>query len=373
MTKKISILGIRGVPAEHGGFESFAQGLALYLVEQGWQVVVYCQKEGSGPVSHSQWQGVDLVNISVSQTGPLSTFIFDWKSILHAAKSGGLMLTLGYNTAVFCAWFRVRGITNVMNMDGIEWKRQKWSFIYKAWFYINEKLGSWFSNHLVADHPEIKQHLTRNVAAEKITVIPYGADDIQSAPIEPLDSFGLSPKEYGIIIARPEPENSILEIVKAFSVKPRGKKLVVLGSYKDGYDYHQQVKAVASDEVMFVGAIYDGDIVGALRFHAAAYFHGHQVGGTNPSLVEAMGAGNAVVAHNNRFNKWVAGDQQFYFSDADECAQLLDRVFSEDVAEVGELNKPLSDAANASHQRFKENFTWLSILQQYERLLEKYL
>jgi len=256
MTKKISILGIRGVPAEHGGFESFAQGLALYLVEQGWQVVVYCQKEGSGPVSHSQWQGVDLVNISVSQTGPLSTFIFDWKSILHAAKSGGLMLTLGYNTAVFCAWFRVRGITNVMNMDGIEWKRQKWSFIYKAWFYINEKLGSWFSNHLVADHPEIKQHLTRNVAAEKITVIPYGADDIQSAPIEPLDSFGLSPKEYGIIIARPEPENSILEIVKAFSVKPRGKKLVVLGSYKDGYDYHQQVKAVASDMTETLLALY---------------------------------------------------------------------------------------------------------------------
>lgn len=373
MKKHITILGIRGIPAEHGGFESFAQGLALYLVEQGWKVTVYCQKEGSAGISTSQWNGVDLVNISVSQSGPLSTFIFDWKSILHAAKTGGLMLTLGYNTAVFCAWFRIKGITNVMNMDGIEWKRQKWSFIFKAWFYINEKLGSWFSNHLVADHPEIKQHLTRNVAADKITVIPYGADDIQSAPLEPLAAFGLAAKEYGIIIARPEPENSILEIVKAFSAKPRGKKLVVLGTYEDQHDYHRQVKAAASEEVMFVGAIYDGDVVGALRYYAAAYFHGHQVGGTNPSLVEAMGAGNAVVAHNNRFNKWVAGEQQFYFSDAKECAELLDRVFDSDAAAVGELNEHLNDAANASHQRFKENFTWLSILQQYERLLEKYV
>jgi len=365
MTKRLSILGIRGIPAAHGGFESFAQGLAPYLVEQGWQVTVYCQAEGSAPIQESTWNGVKLVTISVSEGGPLSTFIFDWKSIIHAAKSGGLMLTLGYNTAVFCGWFRLKGITNIMNMDGVEWKRQKWSIVLKAWFYINEKLGSWFSNHLVADHPEIKVHLTRNVSAEKITVIPYGADDIQSAPTEPLTGFGLIPSGYGIIIARPEPENSILEIVQAFSAKPRNKKLVVLGNYEDDHEYHQQVKSVASDEVLFVGAIYDIDIVGALRYHAAAYFHGHQVGGTNPSLVEAMGAGNPIVAHKNHFNKWVAGDGQFYFSDSAECEKILDQIMSDESA--------LSRAADASHQRFKEKFTWFTILEQYQNLLESYV
>ena len=225
--KRLAILGIRGIPAAHGGFETFAHGLAPYLVKQGWQVTVYCQAEGSAPVAESHWQGVRLVTISVAQSGPLSTFIFDWKSILHAAKEGGLMLTLGYNTAIFCGWFRVKGIANVMNMDGIEWKRQKWSFPFKAWFYLNEKLGSWFSNHLVADHPEIKAHLTRNVAADKITVIPYGADDIQSASESVLEEFDLIPSNYAIVIARAEPENSILEIVTAFSASPRGIKLVV--------------------------------------------------------------------------------------------------------------------------------------------------
>ena len=365
MNKRLSILGIRGIPAAHGGFESFAQGLAPYLVEQGWDVTVYCQAEGSAPIEESSWQGVKLVTISVSQSGPLSTFIFDWKSIVHAANQGGLMLTLGYNTAIFCAWFRLKGITNVMNMDGIEWKRQKWNFVLKTWFYINEKLGSWFSNHLVADHPEIKNHLTRNVAADKITVIPYGADDISSAPTDALDVYDLVPGGYGIIIARPEPENSILEIVQAFSAKPRNKKLVVLGNYEDDHEYHQQVKSAASDDVLFVGAIYEIDVVGALRYHAAAYFHGHQVGGTNPSLVEAMGAGNAVVAHDNHFNKWVAGEGQFYFSDRHDCEQVLDKIMADESS--------LKAAANASHQRFKEKFTWLTILQQYENVLEKHL
>jgi len=364
MAKKVSILGIRGIPAEHGGFESFAEGQAVYLAEQGWEVIVYCQKEGKPRIEESSWKGVKLINIYVQQTGPLSTFIFDWKSIFHAAKQGGLMLTLGYNTAVFCAWFRVKGITNIMNMDGIEWKRQKWSFPMKAWFYINEKFGSWLSNHLVADHPEIKAHLTRNVKPEKITVIPYGADDIRSAPTEPLDAYDLTPKQYGILIARPEPENSILEVVQAFSAKPRGMKLVVLGKYDEQHEYQKTVMETASDEVMFVGAIYDSEIVGALRHHSALYFHGHQVGGTNPSLVEAMGAGNPIMAHNNKFNRWVAGDGQFYFSDAQECEAMLDRLLPD--------NDELNTAAQASHQRFLDKFTWIAILQQYEALLEKY-
>ena len=105
--------------------------------------------------------------------------------------------------------------------------------------------------------------------------------------------------------------------------------------------------------------------MGALRYHAAVYFHGHQVGGTNPSLVEAMGAGNPVVAHNNHFNKWVAGDQQFYFSDRHDCEKLLDKIMADDSL--------LKVAAAASHQRFREKFTWLTILEQYESLLENQL
>lgn len=361
---KVSILGIRGIPAGHGGFETFAEYLALYLVEHGWDVTVYCQKEGVPRVEERSWSGIKLVDIYVRGNGALSTFVFDWKCVLHAARVGGLMLTLGYNTAIFSLWLRVRGIKNIMNMDGIEWHRQKWSWPMKCWFYVNEKLGSWVADHLVADHPEIKTHLTRNVGADKITMIPYGAPDIDSSPTSLIDEYKLQPKQYGVVIARPEPENSILEIVTAFSSRPRNQKLVVLGNYDKTLAYHRDVLNAASDEVIFLGAIYDFQIVGALRFHAAFYVHGHQVGGTNPSLVESMGAGNAIIAHNNKFNRWVAGSQQLYFSNADECELIFN--------DLAQNETRLLAAANASRQRFHDTFTWESVLQQYEKLMERF-
>lgn len=167
-------------------------------------------------------------------------------------------------------------------MDGIEWKRQKWGLIAKTWFYLNELAGLWLGNHLVADHPGIKQHLQRAVNPNKITMIPYGADRVAKGSEGPLGRYGLKSGQYGILIARPEPENSILEVVQAYSQKFRGMPLVVLGNYKDDHAYQASVKTAASDEVLFVGAIYDKQIVQALRAHCRFYVHGHQVGGPTP-------------------------------------------------------------------------------------------
>ena len=133
------------------------------------------------------------------------------------------------------------------------------------------------------------------------------------APAEPLARLGVEPGRYMSVIARAEPENSLLEIVQGFSAAPRGCRLVVLGNYDEKVPYQRSVLAGGSSEVLFPGAIYDKSLVSALRFHSMAYVHGHQVGGTNPSLVEALGAGNAVIAHDNRFNRWVAGPQAAYF------------------------------------------------------------
>jgi hypothetical protein len=151
--------------------------------------------------------------------------------------------------------------------------------------------------------PSGDQHLATRVAASKITMIPYGADRIDNADSGVLAQYGLQPGGYAMVVARPEPENSTLEIIAAFSRKPRGMKLVVLGRYDPEVPYYNQVQDVASGEVMFPGAIYDKAAVSALRFHSSLYAHGHQVGGTNPSLVEAMGAGSAVLAHGNHFNR----------------------------------------------------------------------
>lgn len=364
MDKKcLRILGTRGVPAAHGGFETFAEYLALYLVKKGWRVIVYCQLDGEGPITEDVWEGVERVNIPVPQAGAKGTVIFDWIATRHAAKHRDLCLTLGYNTAFFCALLRIKQIPNVINMDGIEWKRQKWGAVAKTWFYLNELAGLWLGNHLVADHPGIKQHLQRAVNPDKITMIPYGADKVEKGSEEPLHPYGLKSGQYGILIARPEPENSILEVVQAYSRQARGMPLVVLGNYKADHAYQASVKAAASDEVLFVGAIYDKTIVQALRAHARFYVHGHQVGGTNPSLVEALGAGNPVLAHDNPFNQWVADDSAVYFKDVESCVSQIERLIGDDT-----LIAQLQSNARQHHQ---ERFTWDNILQQYEILLDR--
>ncbi len=363
--KTLRILGIRGIPAAHGGFETFAEHLALYLRDKGWRVVVYCQEIGTDPISIDQWQGIERVHIPVKGDGALSTIFFDGKSVWHAAQHGDVCLTLGYATAFFNVLLRIKGIPNIINMDGIEWIRAKWSRFAKVWLWANDWLGCWLGNHLVADHPEIKTHLMSRVSEDKITMIPYGAVPIVSAPEAPVVQLGLTPGRFLTVIARPEPENSILEIVKAFSAKRRGFQLAILGAYVDSNAYHRTVKAAASDEVVFLGAIYDANIVQALRFHSVAYIHGHQVGGTNPSLVEAMGANNAVIAHDNRFNRWVAGPQARYFDSAEQLMRHLD--------EVLDLPEQLVSMRQASQARFSQALTWPIVLQAYEQLLDKYV
>lgn len=358
----VSILGTRGIPARHGGFETFAERLSLHLVSRGWDVTVYCQEDGRGPIVEDLWQGVRRVRIPEHRAGARGTIVFDYKSTRRAVNDPGVVLTLGYNTALFCGLYRRHGKPNVINMDGLEWQRAKWSLPAKAWLYLNERLGCRFGDQLIADHPEISRHLATRAPAAKITTIPYGADLVSSADDRLLDEFGLAGRQYALVIARPEPENSLLEIVRAFSVRRRNKKLVVLGRYEPKLNaYHREVMRAASNEVLFPGAVYERDKVDALRFFAQLYIHGHTVGGTNPALVEALGAGCAVLAHANRFNRWVAGDGAAYFANESECEQQLSLLLND--------AQQLVAMRAASIERHLDAFTWNGVLSAYERLL----
>lgn len=361
---QISILGTRGVPAAHGGFETFVHRFAPYLVDCGFDVTVYCQTDGSGPVTTDFWQGVRRVIISVARGGALGTMIFDWKSTLLASRTDSLILTCGYNTAGLSLLYRLRGRQNIINMDGIEWRRQKYKFHERAFLYLNERLGCLFGNHLIADHPEIDRHLQTRVAADKITMIPYGADEVTSADAELLKPLQLNPYEYAVIIARPEPENSILQMVRAFSSRKRNIKLVVLGKYRREVPYEREVLAAASDEVVFPGAIYEPSVTAALRFYARLYLHGHTIGGTNPSLVEALSAGTPTLAQDNKYNRWVAADGASYFGDEGDCGIKLDQLLDD-----ADYLFELSENARA---RFRERFTYERILEEYAALVRRF-
>jgi len=355
-------MGTRGVPASHGGFETFAEDFALYLSNKGWTVQVYCQIDGHGKITTDSWKGITRVNVPVKGDSPLATAIFDFKGIIHSLESKEVVLTLGYNTAALNVLYRFCGVPNIINMDGIEWKRGKWSLLFKIWFYINETMACWIGNKLVADHPGIKQHLLSRTFSDKISVIPYAAPRIEAADESLLSKFNLEKERYCILIARPEPENSILEVVKAFSRCTRNIKLVILGNYSAQKSYQDRVLSAASEEVIFLGAIYDKASVQALRFYARFYIHGHTVGGTNPSLVEALGAGSAVMAHDNIFNRWVTDNKACYFKTENNCDEMLSRMIRDD--------EYIAVLRAAMRKRYLEEFTYDKIHGAYEKLVE---
>ena len=358
----VAILGIRGLPAAHGGFESFAERLAPHLVEQGWRVTVYCQEDGEGALHRSTWRGVQRVHIHVGDDTPVASMRFDWQAIRETVRERpDVALVLGYNTAAFTARLRLAGVPTLINMDGIEWSRAKWGPAARAWLYLNERLGCWLGDHLVADHPQIARHLATRVSPRKIATIPYGGDLVDDADAAHLGQLGLAQGDYLTLIARPEPENSVLDIVQAYSARPRAHPLVVLGRYvPDESPFHRAVLEAASPDVRFVGAIYDSAVVRALRRHTRLYVHGHRVGGTNPSLLEAMGAGNAVLAHDNPFNRWVAGAGAAYFQDRAACERVFDQIADLDCAAMGRANQA----------RVREVFDWSQVLGSYTDMLQ---
>ncbi len=226
---RLVVLGTRGIPARHGGFETFAERLALYLAGRGWRVTVACQAQESG--SPTAWRGIRLNQHRPWSPGPLGAMEMDLRATTAVLREGtDIALTLGYNTAVLGGLLRAARIPHLMNMDGIEWQRAKWSLPVRGWLWLNERAAKYAADHLIADHPGIAQHLVRHAPAGRITVIPYGADPVTGADPQPIRArLGLEPGRYVTSIARVEPENSVLELISAFSRRPRGMPLVVLG------------------------------------------------------------------------------------------------------------------------------------------------
>ncbi|MHA3725145.1 DUF1972 domain-containing protein [Leucobacter sp. HY1910] len=364
MSITVRILGTHGVPAAYGGFETAAENIGLYLRDRGWDVIVYCQVPGRGEIYVDEWRGLQRVLIPEPREGWMGTVSFDRKSIKHAMAAhtaGEVWLTFGYNTGIFNVVPRLRGIPNVINMDGMEWTRKRWGILKRGFLLTNERFAGWVGDVLIADHPVIASYLRRHFGRRRVQTITYGAHEVTEASTTPVTELGITPGNYGIVVCRPIPENSVLEIVQAWSRRRRGMQLVVVGPFGMDDPYHRAIRQAASDEVVFPGSIFAPERIQALRFHAAMYLHGHTVGGTNPSLVEAMAAGNPVVAHDNVYNTWVAGPRNAYFTAAKDLSETLDSL----------LQHPdrLHAMGVASRMRFLDEFTWTKIGGEYEHAL----
>ncbi|MEM6782596.1 MAG: DUF1972 domain-containing protein [Bacteroidota bacterium] len=361
--RSLAILGTRGIPAHYGGFETFADELSTRLVQQGIEVTVFC--ESDAPQPPKTYKGVRLEFVETPRLGSLTTVLYDIRCLWRARKRFDVVYMLGYGASAFCWIPRLFRREVWINMDGIEWAREKYNWVGKAYLRMMEGFAMRTPSRLVADAAAVKSNLAeRHRRMPPCDVIAYGAPALHHRP-DPalLTEWNLAPKSYHIVVCRFEPENHVTEIIEGYSASDSPLPLVVLGDHTQSTEYVQRIRAVADQDprVRLIGTVYERDRLQALRYHSVAYLHGHSVGGTNPSLLEALGCGNVVVAHDNPFNREVSGDAALYFSEAAELPELLARI-----EEHPELQRRLSDLAVA---RIESRYTWDRIVGQYLALL----
>jgi glycosyltransferase involved in cell wall biosynthesis len=360
---RLAILGIRGIPANYGGFERFAEELSIRLVKLGVDVTVYCE-EGPGQ-QDTMYDGVTLRYQRVVIGGPLSTILFDMSCIWSARKQYDVVYMLGYGAAPFCILPRIFGTKVWLNVDGIEWARAKWGKLARLYFKAMEYFSVRVPNRVIADAAGIRDHLIlRHGERTNCDVIAYGADVVQDVPnIDLLAEWGLEPSGYHLVVCRLEPENHVLEIIKGYHQSSSQRPLIILGNQYADTPYVRMIRALACDRVRFIGTVFDKQRLEALRFHSMTYLHGHSVGGTNPSLLEAMGCGNIVIAHNNAFNKEVLGGFGRYFFAPADIPALISEIEAMPANEQLELRSRV-------RERVSSTYSWDLIASQYLSLLQ---
>lgn len=360
---KLAILGTRGIPARYGGFETFAEELAVRLANRGVDVTVYCEAgQEDAPESH---KGVRLEYIPSPDFGPLTTILFDIRCLIDARKRFDAVYMLGYGVSAFCFIPRIYGSNVWINMDGIEWGRAKWGLAARVYLKAMEAFAMYSPNRIIADAQGIKGFLEgRHRRVPPCDVIAYGAHVVDSVPQDAvLGEMGIETGGYYLVVCRLEPENHLLEIIEGFNASGSVSPLVIVGNHDIDTPYVKRLKAVSGKGVRFAGAVYDEAKLKALRYHCMAYFHGHSVGGTNPSLLEALGCGNIVIAHDNPFNREVAGDCGHYFKRPEAIPAFM-------AAIEGLSGRQRHEISARARLIIKERYDWDKIADKYLRLLE---
>ncbi len=359
---RIAFIGTRGVPARYGGFETCAEEVGKRLVRRGHAVRVYCRSRyyPDRPKTH---EGLRLVYLPALRSRVLETLSHSALSLLHAAV-GKTDVCLVFNTANSpLVWIaRMFGKKIVLHTDGLEWERDKWRGLGSRYFRWAAARATRLAVPLISDSREIQTYY-RRVFSRETEFIAYGAPIIESRDPARLASFGLQPGGYILQMARFEPENNIHLTIEAFSRLATDKKLVLIGGTSYDTPYARNVKKAAADpRVVLPGFVYDQAVLSELLTNAYVYVHGNEAGGTNPGLLQALGAGCAVLTRDVSFNREVCGPEGVYFADnADDLAGKLRWA----------LDHPdhLAGMKESARRIIRERYDWDAVAGAYERLL----
>jgi glycosyltransferase involved in cell wall biosynthesis len=355
---KLAIIGTRGIPNNYGGFEQFAEYLSDGLSNQGHDVFVY--NSHNHPFQNKKWKKVNIIHCFDPEykIGTVGQFIYDLNCILDSRKRDfDVVLQLGYTSSSIWNFLFKKNIKIVTNMDGLEWKRTKYSSVTKLFLKYAEKLAVKYSDILVADSIGIKNYLNEKYCVNS-TFIPYGATVFKAPSIESLKQFNLEPYTYDMIIARVEPENNVKTIIDGFVDSNVTRKLVVVGNMNTrlGMEIKSYLK---DDRVIFLGFISSINVLNNLRYYSNLYFHGHTVGGTNPSLLEAMASNSLICANDNSFYKLILEKHAFYFNSSSDITKIVNSTNKTEHVDWCKINT----------NKINDNYKYSSIVSQYEQIL----
>jgi glycosyltransferase involved in cell wall biosynthesis len=359
---KIAIIGSRGIPNQYGGFEQFTEHLSVGLTKLNYNITVY------NPHFHSH-QSKNFFDVTIVHKwcpefflGPAAHFIYDFLSLKDALKNKfDIILSLGYgSSSVAYLFLPIQKTHLITNMDGIEWKRTKWSLPIKLLMKYFEKIAAHKSHHMIADNLGIQDYLKRTYNKES-TMIPYGATPITTnQDISILNTYSLQAYQYYIVIARLEPENNIEMILNGYIQSQNKDPIIIIGN--DNTAYAKKIINKYTDQnIQFIGGIYNQKTLNSLRHFSKLYFHGHSVGGTNPSLLEAMASHSLIAAHDNCFNRSVLHDNGYYFTS------------SQDVTNIINSPKTAIEKESFIHNNLKKInsiYSWDTIINQYSDLFK---
>lgn len=321
---KIAILGTRGIPNYHGGFEQFAEHLSVFLVKNGHDIYVY--NSSLHPYQKQEFKGVKIVHCKdlEDRIGTIGQFIYDLNCILDLRKTKfDIVLQLGYTSSSIWHRFLPKASCIITNMDGLEWKRTKYRYWVQRFLKHAEKLAVKSSDYLISDSIGIQKYLEREYGIES-NYIAYGANPFTSPNEDVLLKFNLNPYKYNMLVARLEPENNIETILDGVVASHRKEPFLVIGKHNvNKFGIYLKEKYKRNENIRFLGGIYNFEQLNNLRYFSNLYFHGHSVGGTNPSLLEAIASKALIIAHDNEFNKTILNSNAYYFKSADDISKYL--------------------------------------------------
>lgn len=363
---KIAMVGTRGVPARYGGFETCVEEVGRRLVERGHEVVVYCRTPladgtGSAPVLPTEHLGMQLVQLPAVRHKVLETLSHTGLSAAHAfVHRPDVALVFNAANSVFLPAFRAAGIPVATHVDGLEWRRAKWGGAGRSFYRKAESLAVRWSDALIADADGISDYYRDEFDADTVR-IAYGAPIIDASEIghAGIAELGLAPQGYHLVVARFEPENHVDVIVDGYVRSSADKPLVVVGSAPYSDQYTARVRALGDDRVRFLGGVWDQNLLDQLYANSATYLHGHSVGGTNPSLLRAIGAAAPSICFDVEFNREVTRAAGRYFANPDDVARAV---------EAAEADPAATAARGRAGQARARDYDWDDVAGRYEQL-----